>query len=712
MIIERAVATMRAMEAIQEILRRALDALRGGDQAQAARLSDQVLQAEPEHFGALHLRGIVAILQNDAGRAIECLQSAVRLNPGMAPAHYNLGNALALAGLPDEAVASFDRALSLAPGMAEAWCNRGNALVLLDRVDEALGSFRTAIQHRPQLVDAHINLGDLLFRQGQLSSARQHFEAALRLSPDRSIAWTNHAKVLLGLHDAGAALRSAGEAIRRDAGNAEAWATRASIQLEIGRSAEACDDLARAVVLAPKLVDYRVALAEALRRARRFDEADLSLDAARELGGETVGWLDARGVLLHDCGQLDAARDMFEQALAIDPRSQSVLRHLGNLWQDLDEPDRALECLDRALDLDPRDTIALNGRGLVHTECRRFDAAEGDYAQVLALQPASGEAHKRRAILRLLQGDFASGWSDYEASLRLSRRNNDSSPGVPFWQGEDLAGKRILLSEPNGLGDTLQFIRLIPRLHERGAEVAFLGPARMLRLLRTFPEPVAWITEVGEQSFDFQSELWSLPHWLGLALDSIPAELPYLSAEPDRVTRWASWLASQPGRFRIGICWQGNPARKIDVARSVPLRMLAPLAAVPGVQLVSLQAQHGLEQLDDLPEGMSVVRPPADFDAGPDAFLDTAALMQSLDLVITIDSALTHLAGALNRPVWLALRAVPEFRWMLDRTDSPWYPTVRLFRQQRLGDWTPVYQQMAQALGEAVMRSTAASDGL
>ncbi|MCB1560384.1 MAG: tetratricopeptide repeat protein, partial [Xanthomonadales bacterium] len=401
-----------------------------------------------------------------------------------------------------------------------------------------------------------------------------------------------------------------------------------------------------------------------------------------------------------------AARAAFEKALDQAPDAQSVLRHLGNLWQDLNEPEKALDCLDRALALDPADVIALNGRGLVHTETRRFEAAAADYGRVLAMRPDSAEAHKRQAILRLLQGDYANGWADYEASLRLSRSAVIGAlADVPYWQGEDLHGRRILLSEPNGIGDTLQFMRLISRLRQRGAEVAFFGPARLLRLLRTFPEPVEWLSEINGQRFDYQAELWSLPHWLGLSLDNIPADIQYLTAEPVRVERWSAWLQGQPGQFRVGVCWQGNPARKIDVVRSVPLRMLQPLAAVPGVQLVSLQAQHGLEQLDDLPDGMTVIRPPADFDDGADAFLDTAALMQSLDLVVTIDSALTHLAGALRRPVWLALRSVPEFRWMLDRSDSPWYPSVRLFRQQHLGDWTPVYQAMAAALQEAVSQN-------
>jgi len=228
-------------------------------------------------------------------------------------------------------------------------------------------------------------------------------------------------------------------------------------------------------------------------------------------------------------------------------------------------------------------------------------------------------------------------------------------------------------------------------------------------VLRSCPlkTPVQFLADVPANAhFDYRAHLWSVPRLLRTTLDTIPGGVPYFIAEPERVARLASLLPKDT--FNIGIAWQGNPARKVDAGRSVPLRAFAPLAAIPGVQLVSLQRTHGLEQLRDLPNGMSVLEPGDDFDAGVDAFVDTAALMQSLDLVIASDSAVAHLAGAMGRPTWLALKHVPEWRWLLERGDTPWYPTMRLFRQPARGDWDAVVASMRDALaGELQRRSKA-----
>jgi phage/conjugal plasmid C-4 type zinc finger TraR family protein len=305
------------------------------------------------------------------------------------------------------------------------------------------------------------------------------------------------------------------------------------------------------------------------------------------------------------------------------------------------------------------------------------------------------EAYKRRATLRLLQGDYRRGWEDYETSLLHARRHADGPlQDIAYWAGQPLRGKSILLSEPSGLGDTIQFWRFLPQIAAMGARISFLGLERMFRLLRSSPWAVRMLSErpAGE-AFDYRCELWSLPRLLRTGLDDIPDAVPYLAADPDATARWSQWLGA--GHFNIGVCWQGNPDRKIDAGRSIPLAAFAPLARVPGVRLVSLQKNFGLEQLDRLPAGMTVLDPGPEFDAGSDAFIDSAGLMQALDLVVTSDTSLAHLAGALGRPTWVGIKYAPEWRWLLDRPDSPWYPTLRLFRQPRQGDWAGVFDAMA-----------------
>jgi hypothetical protein len=273
---------------------------------------------------------------------------------------------------------------------------------------------------------------------------------------------------------------------------------------------------------------------------------------------------------------------------------------------------------------------------------------------------------------------------------------------VPRWDGRQaLAGKTLLVQAEQGLGDAIHFCRYLLPLVAQGVRVVFEVMPSMRALMRSLPGSVQVISR-GERPppADYECPLLSLPLALGTDLASIPAEVPYLSAEPERVASWAARLQALPG-LRVGIAWQGNLAVEHLVwarGRSMPLEALAPLARVPGVNLVSLQKGPGSEQLRDATFRDRVLDLASELDRGTDAFLDTAAAMAGLDLVISTDTSIAHLAGALARPAWIALPAVPEWRWLLERADSPWYPTMRLFRQPRRGDWASVATALAQAL--------------
>jgi hypothetical protein len=296
----------------------------------------------------------------------------------------------------------------------------------------------------------------------------------------------------------------------------------------------------------------------------------------------------------------------------------------------------------------------------------------------------------------LLLGDFVAGWSGYEH--RWNCKN--ASPRrliAPYrdWKGEDIQGKAIIVYEEQGLGDVIQFSRFLTRLSALGAHVTFYVRKSMHRLLQPFDSTIRVVdTPPQGESFDFQCALLSLPAMIGTTLDSIPSDIPYLIPETSLVANWRHRIGTHG--FKIGICWQGNPSGKIDVGRSVPLRCFDPVAALPDVRLISLQKNHGLDQLGALPAGMTVETLGADFDDGPDAFIDTAAVMSCLDLIITSDTSVAHLAGALGRPVRVVLKQMPDWRWMLDRSDSPWYPTMKLYRQNVRDDWDDVFGRVAE----------------
>ncbi len=262
---------------------------------------------------------------------------------------------------------------------------------------------------------------------------------------------------------------------------------------------------------------------------------------------------------------------------------------------------------------------------------------------------------------------------------------------IPEWRGEMRAGEKLIVFDEQGIGDTIQFCRFLPALAEAGLDITFFCRSPAFRLMQSLPKTIRCVNTFGpEERFDSEIALSSLPYALGTRLSTIPAPVPYLSAEPDLVASWAERLAQRGSMadFKIGLCWAGNPNVKADPERSIPLTAFLPLMALPGVRVISLQKYHGLEEIAALPEHVRLETLGEDFDGGGDAFIDSAAVMQSLDLVVSCDTSVAHLAGALARPTFLLLKEIPDWRWLLDRPDSPWYPTMRLFRQpktRRLG---------------------------
>ncbi len=302
-------------------------------------------------------------------------------------------------------------------------------------------------------------------------------------------------------------------------------------------------------------------------------------------------------------------------------------------------------------------------------------------------------------MTRLLAADWKPGFDDYESRF-ADKLHSIWRPDVSAaeWSGEPLKDKTILVFTEQGYGDSLQFIRLLRPLLEMGARLTVLADPHMHRILATIGGPIIWASQVGEGAiFDFQIALMSIPRVLGLRPDNVPARVPYLVPEPARVAKWRERIGRHG--LKIGICWQGNPAGARG--RAVPLKEFAPLLKVPGARLISLQKYHGLEQIDRLLSEVPVETLGPDFDEWPHLFLDAAAAMMSLDVVVTSDTAICHLAGALARPVCIALKRVPDWRWLMEGSTTAWYPTARLFRQKKAGVWKPVFEEIARVLTEA-----------
>jgi len=344
-----------------------------------------------------------------------------------------------------------------------------------------------------------------------------------------------------------------------------------------------------------------------------------------------------------------------------------------------------------ALRLAPEDPENHRTLGNIYYAGRRLEETAACYQAALRLAPDDPGTRWNRSILLLLEGEFEEGWREYEWRWRLP-----DAPAravlQPLWDGAPLAGRRILLDAEQGMGDTIQFLRYVPMVVEAGGDVIFQCHSPLVKMLEKHPG-LGRVIDLNRPApdADVQAPLLSLPRIFHTTRDSIPARVPYLAAEPERVAFWGRRMASLDG-FRVGVAWSGNPRNPNNRERSLDPRGLAPLLRVPGVRLVDLQKEHG-------ETGLALDRL-----EGWDDVSDTAAIMMHLDLVISVDTLAAHLAGALGRPVWTLLPFAAEFRWLLDREDSPWYPTMRLFRQKHPGDWEEAIGRVAEALGRAAHR--------
>ncbi|WP_210332598.1 tetratricopeptide repeat protein [Methylosinus sp. H3A] len=466
------------------------------------------------------------------------------------------------------------------------------------------------------------------------------------------------------------------------------------------RFEEAVTSYDKAIAIAPDYADAHFNRANTLQMLKRLDEAVMSYDRALSINPDYVDAVINRGNALQELGRLDGALAAYDKALSIKPSYAVALVNRGGALQELKRFAEALASYDHALSIKPDFTEAHYNRGNALLELKRLDEASASYDKALSIQPDYADALYNRGLLALLRGDFIAGWSGYE-----SRWDRKKAPrrglliSCPTWGGEDVVGKRIIVYDEQGLGDVIQFCRYFLYLAASGADVTFFVRYRLLGLMRHSIAGVRFVPSLPEgEAFDYQCALLSLPFAFGSRLKLPPGETPYLRAEVERVRKWKARLGGQG--FKIGIAWQGSKAGKIDNGRSFALAEFLAISRLPNVRLISLQKNEGVEQLRELLEGMTVETLGDDYDADDDAFADSVAVMESLDLVISCDTSIAHLAGALARPVWLAVKYVPDWRWMLDRTDSPWYPTMRLFRQQTRDDWRSVFSDIESALRE------------
>jgi len=564
-----------------------------------------------------------------------------------------------------EAESAFRQVLATDPKNVEALNGLGTLALHMNRFEEAATLFKEAVTARPSETGIAMNLGTALLKMNRLQEAGAVYEQIIRMKPDFAEAWANIAVVLA----------------------------------ELRRLEDAARANRRAIELKPNFSLPYQNLGTVLRDMGRLDEAEQVLKQGLNIDPNRPEMLARLALVYLSQGATDRAKnqeaiEVLRRALAIQPNHPYVLSNLGVALARLGRPEEAVPYHEQALQINPSFPMGMMNLGVALRSLGRFDEARNAFQRALALEPNNPALHENLANELLVTGDWDKGLIEFE------RRLDDKSIFVrnwttPRWDGSDPAGKTILLAAEQGIGETIQMARYAQLIDQRGGRVVMEVQEPIASLISR-AQGVSEVVAQGQAlpNHDAYAYVGSLPHLFRTTPQTIPAKVPYISADPARVENWRRKFSEYGDDLKVGLVWAGSQHHRSDPHRSMLLVDFAPLADVKGVRFLSLQTGQPSSQVFSAPREMRLV----DLSNSLSSFEETAAALANLDLLISVDTAIVHLAGALGRRVWTMLAFAPHWRWLLNRSDTPWYPTMRLFRQPGYGDWPGAMQQIKQEL--------------
>jgi tetratricopeptide (TPR) repeat protein len=684
-----------------ETWKKAVHNHRLGHYQAAEELYHQILSSTPNDPHVLHSLGTMAYQRGQQTQALGYVTQAIAAAPGIAQFHNTQGVVFETLDRLEDAVAAYTRALSLSNDYTEAQTNLAIALQKqghpdqalaqcqkiiqgdpknakahhiqaycqqqLGQRDQAVTAYEQALRLDPGLVDAANQLGVLLTEQCKYDRAIACFQRALKQAPDYAEAHNNLGISLRAQGQVQQAIAHYSEAIQLNPDFPEAYYNLANAQAELNLLDEAKGACARAIDLNPQYAPAYNQLGIILRQLGQDGQAVDAYQTAIKLDPQLAEPYNNLGIIYKEKGDFPQARQLYEQALALDPNGPETLYNLANVFKEQGHCQRAIQCYTRAIELKP------------------------DYA----------DAHWNLSIAYLLKGDLAQGWTQYQwrTQAKLATSLCHHSYDRPAWTGTPFAGKRLLIYSEQGLGDTLQFVRYLPLVKALGGRILVETWAPLKRLLQSMSSIDRVIETSSEKipdaEFDLCVSIMDLPRLFQTTLTSIPNQVPYLKAVQQDAD--LQKMRFNQDELNVGIVWAGAPTHGNDKNRSCDVRLFKPMTDMPGIKLYSLQKGPASAQLDKRPDW-----PMQNLVMSCQDLMDTACIMQHLDLIISVDTALAHLAGALGKPTWTLLPFAPDWRWLLKREDTPWYPTMRLFRQDMPGDWQEVFERVQQALGTFV----------
>ncbi len=639
--------------------------------SEAKVLYEQVLKIQPDNFSALQLIATLYAQTNNPSQAIDFFSKAICINPNFAPCHSNHGNALKELGRYSEAIASYDKAISLQADDAYTHSNRGVALQELGRTEEALASYDRAISFNPYSAETYSNRGVVLQELGRLEEAVESYDFAISLKPDFAKAYFNRGNILQ----------------------------------ELGRFDESLNDYRKVISLNSDTAEVHFNCGNVLKELGRFEEALESYENAIRLD---PNWPEAycnRGNALQELNQFNEALLSFNKAIQLKADYSEAYSNRGNVLQELGRLDESLESYDKAIQISPNLLDAHSNRGLCLEKLKRLSESLDSYDKALQISPNQADIRWNKSLTLLLSGNYEEGWKQYEWRWKnqlLTASKNKRDFSQPLWLGEQpLKNKTILIYSEQGLGDTIQFSRYISLVAKCGANVIFEVQAPLVKLLRGL-EGVNQIVSKGFTlpPFDYQCPLMSLPLAFKTNLDTIPNKVPYIFAEKNKIDYWQKKI-NPINKLKIGLVWNGGfrPDQpklwSVNERRNVPISLISAALSNLNVNFYSLQKGEPAESEILLRENeLWPKKNFVNYSQELHDFSDTAALIENLDLIISVDTSTAHLAAAMGKPVWLLNRYDTCWRWLIDRDDSTWYSSLKVYRQPKNNNWDSVLEKI------------------
>ena len=648
--------TPRSVE-IEAKLGQAVAYHQAGQLQQAEQICQQILDINPQNADVLNLFGLIACQIGKYEIAGDLINYALEIDPNQPLFLNNLGLVLKEQDRLEEAIDVYYQALEIQPDSVGIYNNLGVVLHKQGKWEKAVEAYQKAIQIQPDFIEAYNNLGNLLEEEGRYGEAIDVYYQALEIQPDSVGIYNN----------LGVALHKQGE-----------WE-------------KAVEAYQKAIQIQPDFVEGHNNLGVVLEKKGELDAAVRAHHQALRIQPDFADAHRNLGDVLQKQGRWEKAVEAYQKAVQIQPDYVAAYNNLGIIWQKQGKLEQAIQVYHKTLVIRPNYPQAHNNLANTLKEQGKLKQAVQAYHKAIEINPGYADAHKNLGIALLLQSEFQQGWREYEWRLKsddLCIGNRDQTR----WDGSSLNGKTILLYAEQGFGDTIQFIRYAHLLAEYDTEIIVECQPELLKLFKNI-DIIKKLITVGESSpnFDVHASLLSLPGILGTDLESIPAEIPYLYAKPGSYTD-----LSPCSKFKVGIVWAGALKHPNDNNRSVELPQFSVLFDREACQFYSLQVGKRRDDIIRYNYSYTVI----DLGVNFTSFFDTAAAILELDLVISVDTAVAHLAGALGKPVWILLPFIPDWRWLLKREDTPWYPRMRLFRQTDTRDWAEVLQKVRLALEE------------